>query len=112
MVSRRLPGAPVSFQRFVRRELRRLHRVDHCDPGAIGIGVNRLRTDGFARGGVSDCGGYVAIWKQVDGRWRQIIGTQDIWTCRELRPFEVPSAGVGPHAQCARGRSEVAYHHR
>lgn len=107
----RLPGAPLDFQRFVARQVRRLH-TGACPSESIGVTVNRVRTDGFARGAVSACGGYVALWKRVGGRWTEVVGTQDVWTCRELRRNAVPASVVGPDARCARGREVVTYHHR
>lgn len=57
--------------------------------------VQTLRTDGYAVGGVNDCGGYAAMWAVVDGQWTEIQGTQDSWECRTLERYQVPSDVAG-----------------
>jgi len=56
----------------------------------IGVTVDAYDPAGFARGGVNDCGGYVALWGRRDGVWKELIGTQDAWTCTDLRKFGLP----------------------
>jgi hypothetical protein len=108
----RLPGAPRDFRRFVARQVRHIRATSECQTAFNGVTVVRVRTDGFARGAVNDCGGYVALWKRIDGRWTQIQGTQDIWTCQVLRRHQVPAAVVRPAGQCYDGHDVVTYHHR
>ncbi len=67
-----------------------------CSDGFVGITVEFLRTDGYAVGGVSDCGGYAALWAQLDGRWREVEATQEAWSCAVLERYEFPSELVGP----------------
>ena len=57
--------------------------------------VETLRTDGFASGGVNDCGGYAALWAVVDGDWKEIQSTQETWGCAALERYEVPSGVAG-----------------
>jgi hypothetical protein len=110
-VRKKLHGAPVGFRKFVRRTIHHLQATSPCDDSFVGVTVNRVRTDGFARGGVNQCGGYVAIWKKVDGHWRQVLGTQDVWACSDLRRWGIPSSVVGPRPQCYDGSDVVAYSH-
>ncbi|GAA1915396.1 hypothetical protein [Nocardioides hwasunensis] len=85
-----MKGAPASFKRFIARTVERMAARSTCEaPSAIY--VERLRTDGFATGGVDDCGGYQALWAQVDGRWQEIDGTQEMEGCAVLEEYRVPS---------------------
>jgi hypothetical protein len=78
----------------VRTAQRVAARAD-CSSSDVGVTVQTLRTDGYAAGSVNECGGYRALWAVVDGRWRQIEGTQEAWDCRGLRQFRVPSDVAG-----------------
>jgi hypothetical protein len=69
--------APASFQRFIGRTAQRITDRSTCTGGYVGVTVETLRTDGFASGGVNDCGGYAALWAVVDGRWKEIQSTQE-----------------------------------
>ncbi|HET8717109.1 MAG TPA: hypothetical protein VFM50_05105 [Nocardioidaceae bacterium] len=88
---RNLRGAPADFRRFIARTVRALKAESTCDPAAVGIFVQTVRTDGYAVGAVDDCGGYQVLWTVVDGRWQQVAGTQDGWRCALLRRYRVPS---------------------
>lgn len=90
----KLRGAPKAFQDFIGRTAQRLSDKGDCD-GAVGIMVQFVRTDGYAVGGVNDCGGYAALWAVVDGRWQEIAGTQDAWECRVLHRYRVPDEIAG-----------------
>lgn len=91
----KLHGAPASFKRFIGRTAQRLADQATCDGAYVGVTVEVLRTDGYAAGGVNDCGGYAALWAIVDGRWKEIGGTQDMWRCRLLEKYGVPSDVAG-----------------
>ena len=94
--ARRLHGAPAGFKRFIDATAVRVRRHSTCsDRSGVGVTVARLRTDGYAVGGIDDCSGYVALWSRVDGRWTELFGTQDAWPCGVLRRHRVPSAVVG-----------------
>ena len=90
-----LVGAPDSFKTFVARTARRLTAGATCDGAYVGVTVRALRTDGYAVGAVNQCGGYVALWAVVDGRWKEIEGTQDLWDCAVLARYRVPSDVAG-----------------
>ena len=92
---RALHGAPASFKQFIARTAEKLVKESSCDDAAVGVTVETLRTDGYAVGGVNDCGGYAAMWAVVDGRWKEIQGTQDSWECRILKRYRVPSDVAG-----------------
>jgi len=94
--ARRLSGAPRSFKRYIGNYAVRLNRSSTCTNGYVGVTVETLRTDGFAVGGVNDCGGYQALWvKPHHRRWREVAGTQEAWDCKVLKRYDVPSSVVG-----------------
>ncbi|MFT4009437.1 MAG: hypothetical protein QM655_05280 [Nocardioidaceae bacterium] len=87
--------APADFRAFVLKLAAKANKTGkQCPDAAHGVGIDMVRTDGFAVGGVNDCGGYRALWAKVDGTWKEIIGTQDEWDCGPLRKYKVPSVLV------------------
>ena len=106
---RKLDGAPAAFKQFIARTAERLVKKSSCDDAAVGVTVETLRTDGYAVGGVSDCGGYAAMWAVVDGRWKEIQGTQDSWECRILKRYRVPSDVAG--TSCYNYKTGKAHHY-
>lgn len=86
-----LKGTSPEFQEFI------ADLADHLQPPAgstdcaVGVTVNLYDPTGFARGAINECGGYAALWGRQDGRWKELIGTQDLWSCTDLRKFKVPS---------------------
>jgi hypothetical protein len=110
--ARRLHGAPRAFKRFIGKKAQRLVDQSTCTGGYVGVTVERLRTDGFAVGGVNDCGGYAALWAVVDGRWKEIAGTQEIWGCAVLRRHVVPSTIAGDRCYSYRAQRVRHYHQR
>jgi hypothetical protein len=116
-----IPGAPSSFRRFARAELRGtwihdLHKKPACEKAPT-FYVRALRTDGFAVGdagtypqpGCATGGGYEAFWAIRHGVWKQVIGTQDVPGCQRLEKLDFPSElGVD---QCYDGHDVVAYSH-
>ena len=91
----RLEGASDAFQHFIGDTAQTLADRSTCEDGYVGVTVAVLRTDGFARGGVNDCGGYAALWALVDGEWKEIDGSQEPWSCAVLDEYEVPSDVAG-----------------
>ncbi len=90
-----LAGAPDSFKKFIGRTAERLTKGATCEKGYVGVTVKSLRTDGYAVGGVQECGGYVAMWAIVNGDWKEIDATQDLWDCAVLAKYRVPSDIAG-----------------
>ena len=107
-----LRGAPTAFKRFIGRKAQRLADHTTCSGGYVGVTVERVRTDGYAIGGVNDCGGYEALWALVDGRWREIAGTQDMWDCGVLERHAVPSSIAGTRCYDEDARGVRHYHQR
>ncbi len=116
-----IPGAPRSFRKFARQQLREswvrdLGHKPACK-SAPTITVRSLRTDGFALGGFGTypqpgCrtgGGYAAFWAVRHGQWKQVIGTQDFPTCDRLEQVGFPSE-LGVH-DCYDGHDVVPYSH-
>ncbi|HET8561724.1 MAG TPA: hypothetical protein VFL69_14470 [Marmoricola sp.] len=88
----KLRGTSRAFRSFI------VARVPQgsADCGSGSITVNAWRADGFAVGDVFECpGGYRAIWGSPDGSWRELIGSQDIWSCADLRRWTVPTSIAG-----------------
>jgi hypothetical protein len=109
--AKRLRGAPHAFKRFIGKKAQRLSDHSSCTgEGYVGVTVGRLRTDGFAAGGVNDCGGYAALWAVVDGRWKEIAGTQDMWGCGVLKRHVVPSSIAGNQCYSYRAHKVRHYH--
>lgn len=107
----KLRGAPASFKRFVGDLVARLQRDAGCD-AAVGVTVETLRTDGFAVGGVNECGGYAALWAVVDGRWKQVEGAQELWDCRILRRYHFPSDVAGNRCYAYHGDHRTHHYHQ
>jgi hypothetical protein len=116
-----LPGAPRSFRKFARQQLRKawVEELDHkpaCKQAPT-MTVRSLRTDGFALGGFGTypqpgCatgGGYAAFWAIRHGEWKQVIGTQDFPGCDRLEQVGFPSE-LGVH-DCYDGHDVVPYSH-
>lgn len=103
-----LSGAPDSFKTFIGRTAERLTGGE-CEAGDVGVIVRRLRTDGFAVGAVNDCGGHVALWAIVDGDWREIDATQDLWNCAALAEHRVPSDIAGDTCYDRNAQAQIPY---
>jgi len=90
-----LAGAPADFAAFVGTLADKAQQAGaSCPDAAHGITVLRIRHD-FALGAVNDCGGYTALWSRVDGQWREILGTQEPWSCQDLAEHDVPQGFAG-----------------
>ena len=107
-----LRGAPKAFKRFIGKTAQRLADHSDCQHAYVGVTVERVRTDGFAVGGVNDCGGYAAMWAVVDAHWKEIQGTQDSWECRVLKRYQVPSDIAGHRCYNYRTQKGHHYHQR
>ena len=53
--------------------------------------------------------GWVSFWAKRDGVWKEIIGTQDIALCKDLKAVSFPAEVYGPNPQCAVGNDIVHY---
>ncbi|MGZ6754503.1 MAG: hypothetical protein ACXVEJ_13675 [Nocardioides sp.] len=105
----RLRGAPDDFKAFIADTAEGLAAKDDCSDGYVGVTVQTLRTDGFAVGGVNDCGGYLALWTVVDGRWKEVAGTQEEWDCQVLKRYAVPSDVAGERCYDYDHQQELDY---
>lgn len=110
--TRKLDGAPASFKKFIGDLAEKVVSESSCDSAAVGITVETLRTDGYAVGGVNDCGGYQALWAIVDGHWKEIFGTQDTWDCAVLKRYTVPSDVVGETCYAYHGDHQEHHYHQ
>lgn len=110
--AKKLHGAPASFKTFIGDIAQKFTDTSDCDAAAKGVTVETLRTDGFAAGGVNDCGGYAALWAVVDGRWKQIQGSQDAWKCDVLKRYQVPSDVAGTTCYDYQAQQAHTYHQK
>ena len=106
----KLAGAPDSFKEFIGRTAERLTTSTTCTSGYVGVTLRKLRTDGYAVGAVNDCGGYVAMWAVVDGHWKEIAATQDLWDCAVLARYQVPDAIAGDSCYDHDVKAQRGYH--
>lgn len=104
-----LRGAPEAFRHFIGRTAQQVADASDCSDGYVGVTVATLRTDGYAVGGVNDCGGYAALWATVDGRWQEVAGTQEAWDCAVLERYAVPSDVAGTTCYDDDAQEERAY---
>jgi hypothetical protein len=90
----KLTGTSKAFRDFVLAELPQ--GSSDCSGGGS-ITVEAYRGDGFAVGDVFECpGGYRAIWGTNGGSsWRELVGSQDIWSCKDLERYRVPTSIAG-----------------
>lgn len=102
----KLKGTSPEFKAFIADQVKSLTAAPATSECEIGVGVAAYAPSGFARGNVSACGGYAALWGIRDGRWKELIGTQDLWSCTDLRKFKVPAGLVD---SCYESMKEVPY---
>ncbi len=102
-----LVGAPDDFKTFAAGLVTQLNNDDSCPDASSGITVRKVRTDGFAVGGVHSCGGYAALWASVDGTWKEIEGAQELWDCAALAKYAVPSDIAGHQCYDYSGSNQV-----
>lgn len=90
----KLRGTTPAFRQFVVANVPQ--GSTDCSGGGS-ISVQAWRADGFAVGDVFECpGGYRAIWGTNGGAsWRQLVGSQDVWSCSKLERFKVPTSIAG-----------------
>jgi len=68
------------------------------DPDNAGVYVKKFAQDGYAIGDVFLCPtGYSSIWKKVDGTWKEVLASQEEWTCPDLARVGIPVSFVGGH---------------
>ena len=108
--TKKLTGAPEAFKAFIGRTAEQVVARSHCHDGFVGVTVEAVRTDGYAIGGVNDCGGYLALWAVEDGGWTEVAGTQEMWDCAVLSKHKAPSELVGESCYDSDAQKERAYH--
>ena len=90
----KLHGTSKAFRTFVLAN--RPQGSSDCSGGGA-ITVEAYRADGFAVGDVFSCpGGHRAIWGTNGGAsWRELMGSQDVWSCKNLERYQVPTSIAG-----------------
>lgn len=86
----KLKGTSPAFKRFVAAQVRSMMNDRTCTDSAHTLSVYKYATNGYAAGGVTNCGGYAAIWGVRHSVWKQLIGTQDVFHCGQLHRNHVP----------------------
>lgn len=118
------PGLTAYLRRLLQRDWKKLGHTRECRTSGV-VELRATRADGFAygtheinvtpQGGCEKAatmgGGYRAVWKSVDGVWRQVLAMQDVPDCSQFEKWDVPSAILGKDAQCYDGSDVVPYHH-
>ncbi|MFL6172217.1 MAG: hypothetical protein ACJ716_04925, partial [Marmoricola sp.] len=97
-----LQGTTDEFKAFVIDQVAALQadaatqsHADCPDPTVAGITVKRFAQAGYAVGSVFLCPtGYAAIWQKVDGSWKQVIATQEQFTCKDLDRLDIPHSFI------------------
>jgi hypothetical protein len=102
----KLTGTSPAFKAFIADQAANLTPPAGANDCDVGVGVAIYDPAGFARGGVNACGGYAALWGIQDGKWKELIGTQDLWACADLRKFKVPATMTNT---CYQSMKEVPY---
>ncbi len=90
----KLAGFPADFVEFAGTTADQLQASADCPDAAVGVTVDYVVDDTWAVGAVNQCGGYVALWGNKDGQWKELLGTQDEWTCPDLKRLGVPQGIV------------------
>lgn len=89
----KLHDAPDDFKAFIQSEFKKLTAkmnsaaIAQCHPQ---VTVYALRTDGFAIGGETACGGAQDLWARVGGSWKTALGMQNYPKCGDLRSLNFP----------------------
>lgn len=87
----KLVGAPDAFKTMLQQTL--AEALKECDSATVY--VDQLRTDGFAKGGVTACGGHAVFWAVIDDRWQEAWAGQDAPDCASLKAVSFPSSIAG-----------------
>ena len=77
-----LTPAPRPFRHFIKHRWVRLHNAAGSCSSVV-VSVSRYSHKGFASGAEVACGGAAYVWGRDHGRWRPILGFQDVTRCGE-----------------------------
>ncbi|RNL64257.1 hypothetical protein EFK50_06930 [Nocardioides marmoriginsengisoli] len=92
----KLTGTTAEFKAFIGQLAEKQADDGASCPGAFhGVTVQKYATAGYALGGVSSCGGYVALWALRDAGWQEVAGGQEAFDCDQLRYYDVPASFAG-----------------
>ena len=93
--AKHLRGAPKAFKRFIGNKAQRIADRSTCQGGYVGVTVGRIVPTASPSAASTTVAGHAALWAVVDGHWKQIQGTQEIWSCGVLKRHLVPSSVAG-----------------
>lgn len=91
-----LPGASKAFKKFAAKHGGSMRGGDQDCRG--GMQVSTYHSRGFARGSVVSpyCDGASGLWGKVNGRWKVLAETSEVFSCPMLRRYGVPATVLGP----------------
>lgn len=84
-----LSGAPQDFRDYLAHRISQVDPVSECPTL---IGVQLVRTDGFAVGVLRGCGDVQVAWVKVNGVWRTVASAAEGLDCSVLARQKVPPA--------------------
>jgi hypothetical protein len=100
----RLDGTTLAFRQFIldtalpkaKAGLAECHQADpqYFDPDKGGVWVYKFAQAGYAVGEVDDCSGYMVLWRDVDSTWKQVVGTQEQFSCADLDRYDIPHSFI------------------
>ena len=98
-----LSGSPQDFRDYLAA------RITESDVSAcsISVGVQLVRTDGYAVGTLRGCDDLRVVWARENGVWAEVASGPQVLECSELESRHVPPAIAGP--SCRQSGSLVAY---
>ena len=98
-----LSGSPQDLREYLAA------RITESDVSAcpVSVGVQLVRTDGYAVGTVRGCDDLRVVWAREKGAWTQVASGPQGLDCFDLASRHVPAAIAGP--SCLQGGSLVAY---
>lgn len=98
-----LSGSPQDFRDYLAARIT-ASDVSTC---SVSVGVQMVRTDGYAVGTLRGCDDLRVVWAKENGVWAQVASGPQGLDCSELESRRVPAAIAGP--SCRQSGSLVAY---
>lgn len=98
-----LSGAPQDFHDYLAGRIAAADVLE-C---SLTIGVQKVRTDGYAVGTLRGCDDLHVVWARQEGVWTEVASGRQGFGCSALETHGVPAVIAGP--QCLDGTSFVPF---
>lgn len=98
-----LSGAPQDFRDYLSDRIAAADVLE-C---SLTIGVQKVRTDGYAVGTLRGCDDLRVVWARQEGVWTEVASGRQGFGCSALETHGVPAVIAGP--QCLDGTSFVPF---